>query len=159
MISAIQNFPKVILEMADKISILNHGPFPLCHGDFSHHNVIVDDEYNILGLIDWEAALAGPWEVFGNFPLLLLTIPQSMDTRQKYDEVGKPNNTRLTQKIKDQQAYIAAVEREEDNVPECNHMLSKVLRNSQRRDLATALRLYTVGKVGWYNKLLDDLSK
>jgi aminoglycoside phosphotransferase (APT) family kinase protein len=34
-----------------------------------HNNMVFDDEYNLLGVIDWEAAYAGPWELFGEFPV------------------------------------------------------------------------------------------
>jgi aminoglycoside phosphotransferase (APT) family kinase protein len=36
--------------------VQDKGPFPLCHGDFGHNNMVFDDEYNLLGVIDWEAA-------------------------------------------------------------------------------------------------------
>jgi hypothetical protein len=32
------------------------GPFPLEHGDWNDQNLLVDDEYRIVGVIDWELA-------------------------------------------------------------------------------------------------------
>lgn len=58
--SSVSSFPNSIAKLADRLSICDQGPFPLCHGDFGHNNVIVDDDYEVLGVIDWEHAYAGP---------------------------------------------------------------------------------------------------
>jgi len=84
-VASVELFKEAIDGLADKISIHNYGPFPLCHGDFGHNNIIVDDKYQVLGVIDWESAFAGPWEVFGDFPLTLSTIPSIMDAPWNYD--------------------------------------------------------------------------
>lgn len=33
-----------------------HGPFPLCHLDLHHGNLLFDDDYNLTGVIDWSNA-------------------------------------------------------------------------------------------------------
>lgn len=38
------------------------GPFPLCHVDFHHGNLLFDDEYNLTGVIDWRHAQTVPLE-------------------------------------------------------------------------------------------------
>jgi aminoglycoside phosphotransferase (APT) family kinase protein len=58
-----------------RLNSSNHGPFPLCHGDFGHKDVIVDDESRALGVIDWAMAFAAPWEVFADFPLKFSMVP------------------------------------------------------------------------------------
>ena len=78
-IPSIASFTKSINKLADRLSVHDHGPFPLCHGDFGHNNIIIDNKYRVLGVIDWETAFAGPWEVFGDFPLTLSTVPPAMD--------------------------------------------------------------------------------
>ena len=40
------------------------GPFPLCHLDLHRYNVLVDDDYNITGIIDWSDAQTVPLERF-----------------------------------------------------------------------------------------------
>ena len=62
-IPSVVSFPKSISNLANRLSIRDHGSFPLCHGDFGYNNIIVDDKYQVLGVIDWESAFAGPWEV------------------------------------------------------------------------------------------------
>lgn len=41
-----------------------HGPFPLCHMDFHFNNILVDDDFNITGIIDWSDAQTIPLERF-----------------------------------------------------------------------------------------------
>ncbi|KAK3293768.1 kinase-like domain-containing protein [Chaetomium fimeti] len=38
------------------------GPFPLCHLDLHHGNLLFDDDYNLTGVIDWSQAQTVPLE-------------------------------------------------------------------------------------------------
>lgn len=64
-IAQIASFPPRVGEVASKISARDQGPFPLFHVDFGHNNIVVDDDYNVLGVIDWEHACSVPWERIG----------------------------------------------------------------------------------------------
>jgi hypothetical protein len=47
----------VYLQVASYLGANAHaGPFPLDHGDWHDQNVLVDDDYRIVGVIDWELA-------------------------------------------------------------------------------------------------------
>ncbi|EER39171.1 conserved hypothetical protein [Histoplasma capsulatum var. duboisii H88] len=61
-------FKSAINNRAENISIHNNGACPLCHGGFGHNNIIFDDKHRLLGVIDWEAAVAGTCEITGEFP-------------------------------------------------------------------------------------------
>lgn len=39
-----------------------HGPFPLCHVDLHHGNLLFDDDFNLKGVIDWSQAQTVPIE-------------------------------------------------------------------------------------------------
>jgi hypothetical protein len=41
-----------------------HGPFPLCHTYLHYNNILVDEDYNITGIIDWSEAQTVPLERF-----------------------------------------------------------------------------------------------
>lgn len=154
---SVLSFPESISAIADKLSICDQGPFPLFHGDFGHNNVIVDDDYNVLGLIDWDFAFAAPWELSGNFPLTLQIIPPAMDVPWNYDEAGNPVDEETIQDIADQRHYIATVKAEEENRKlEGPYCLSNVLEDHKRQHIATAMRLYKNGKAGWYSKVADQ---
>ena len=56
-----------ILEQAVPSMIVEeylHGPFPLCHMDLHYNNILVDDEFNITGIVDWTGAQTVPVERF-----------------------------------------------------------------------------------------------
>ncbi|KAJ5652601.1 hypothetical protein N7507_010027 [Penicillium longicatenatum] len=59
-----------------------NGPFPLCHVDFHYNNVLVDDEYNITGLIDWSNAQTVPLERFAIIPEFVAPPAAPIETKQ-----------------------------------------------------------------------------
>ncbi|KAJ6092777.1 hypothetical protein N7486_008066 [Penicillium sp. IBT 16267x] len=149
------SFISLVKAFAGSLSVQDRGPFPLCHGDFGHNNMVFDDKYNLLGVIDWEAAYAGPWELFGEFPLTLSMIPPDMDAPWNYDESGVPKDAESVQR----RDYITAViEKEEEMGVREGYRLSIALQDSRRQHLATAMRLYQRGKPGWYSKVIEKFS-
>ncbi|CAJ2505500.1 Uu.00g128940.m01.CDS01 [Anthostomella pinea] len=74
--------------MASRLSHMNHGPFPLCHADFLHNNIIVDESFKVLGIIDWEGACTFSLELVA-FPSFLNIMPVPFDSPENYD---KDNN-------------------------------------------------------------------
>ena len=149
-------FKTLINDLAESLSVRNNGPFPLCHGDFGHNNIIFDDNYQLLGVIDWEFAFAAPWEISCAFPLTLSTVPPAMSVPWNYDEKGLPKDAEGKQRLLDREEYIAIVrekEREQGLVEGYN--LSSALQDTKRQHLASALGLYRSGKPGWFSKVLD----
>ena len=144
--------------VASRLSNFDNGPFPLIHGDFGHNNAVVDDNYRIIGLIDWEMAFAAPWEIAGDFPLTLSTVPPPMDAPWNYDEVGKPRDPILAQKFANQKDYIANIKDAEDarSVTGLPRLLN-ALQDSYKQHLITAMRLYRSGKVGFYSNLVHEV--
>ncbi|CAG8897234.1 unnamed protein product [Penicillium egyptiacum] len=158
--SSASSFRSSVGTSAESLSVRNRGPFPLYHGDFGHSNMIFDDEYKLLGVIDWEAAFAGPWEISGEFPLTLSIVPPDMDAPWNYDEKGYPKDAGDIQKFADREAYIAVVaEKEREMGLTEGYRLSTALKDSSRQYLATAMRLYQRGMPGWYAKVMERLSK
>ncbi|KDQ53299.1 hypothetical protein JAAARDRAFT_61348 [Jaapia argillacea MUCL 33604] len=47
-----------------------YGPFPLCHLDFHHGNILLDDDFNVVGIVDWSGAQTIPLEGFSIIPEL-----------------------------------------------------------------------------------------
>lgn len=47
------------------------GPFPLCHLDLHYGNMLIDDDYNLTGIIDWSNAQAAPLEQLSVCPKLV----------------------------------------------------------------------------------------
>ena len=58
--------PVVHLDIVKNSSLFKsnrNGPFPLNHLDMGTQNLLMDDEYNIVAIIDWEMAQTAPWEI------------------------------------------------------------------------------------------------
>ncbi|CAH0055826.1 unnamed protein product [Clonostachys solani] len=156
-VPSVTSFTKSVADIAGEISAAHDkGPFPLCHGDFGHNNIIVDDDYRILGVIDWESAFAGPWEVFGEFPLSLSVVPPTMNLPKDYDEAGWPKDPALAQRFVDRVDYIDAVRQEEEGRQTVDHTLSDLLQDTKRQHLITAMHLFENGKPGFYSKVVEN---
>ncbi|KAF3480076.1 uncharacterized protein GIQ15_05423 [Arthroderma uncinatum] len=54
------------------------GPFPLCHLDLHHGNILFDEEYNLTGVLDWSHAQTVPLERFALCPEFI-TFPGRSD--------------------------------------------------------------------------------
>jgi len=80
---------------------------------------MVDDKYNIVGIIDWEGAFVGPVELAAqqtlrhtSYPIPVLdTIPGFTDKR------GKVINKQLIEAFKQKDRFIAAVAARERDMP------------------------------------------
>src|SRR5579859_8024078 len=66
-----------LTEIVESIPEQDAGPFTLHHPDFGV-NIIIDDDYNILAVIDWEQTFTAPIELAGQFPLRLLHFPPDL---------------------------------------------------------------------------------
>lgn len=150
---SIQQFPARFKEAVRKLP-MNHGPFPLRHPDFYHSNIIIDDSYNILSVIDWEGASTVPWEAV-EFPMFLYTVPPPIDLPTKYDRNGYPVIPEIQERWRERQGYIEMVkEAEQRKGLDCK--LSTILASHETQNLATSVRLYKEeGKVGYYCRLLE----
>ena len=85
--ASIHNSSLRLEQLAANIVVRDHGPFPLFNNDFGHNNIVVDDDYKVLGVIDWENAYTAPWEIV-HFPILLQNEPAPIAEPQDYDENG-----------------------------------------------------------------------
>ena len=149
----IAEFPLRLEQLAPKISFRDQGPFPLFHADYGHHNIVVDGNYNVLGVIDWEHACSVPWECI-YFPWTLSVVPAPMVPDNYNDDgIAKDCDTRAI--IDEQKKYIHTVqemERKKGLAP----LLSATLADRATQDVAYAMKLYVEdGICGQYTNILD----
>ncbi|KAB8211879.1 hypothetical protein BDV34DRAFT_219095 [Aspergillus parasiticus] len=93
-------FNALMNDMVEELSKSDEGPFPLCHSDFGHNNMIFDDNYRLLGVIDWEGAFAAPWrqlqqergitEGYGLSPVLQDSQWQHIASAMRLYQSGNP---------------------------------------------------------------------
>ncbi|KAH9210410.1 hypothetical protein DL95DRAFT_427659 [Leptodontidium sp. 2 PMI_412] len=155
---SIIEFPLKVKAVASQISSHDSGPFPVWHRDFLYSNIIVDDNYKILCVIDWEGACTVPWELV-EFPLFLSTVPFSMDAPWNYDQNGEPLDENTRQTWREREEYIKRAAMFE-TIEGIDDKLSAALNNEALQNLAYAIRVYAgIGKLGFYHKIMEPFEK
>ncbi|KAK4140282.1 uncharacterized protein C8A04DRAFT_40069 [Dichotomopilus funicola] len=156
MISIINQFPSQVKAMSSRLSASNNGPFPLCHDDFLHSNIMVDENnFNVTGIIDWEGACTVPWELVA-FPEFLQAMPVSFDLLQNYDSDGQPLDEDERQTWRERQEYIEMVRSAELE----DHLLSTCLGSNRSQALAYAYGAFTsTGKLGFYDRVVEEVER
>lgn len=156
MIGIIGQFPAQIKAMASRILATNNGPFPLCHDDFFHSNIMIDEaDSSVTGIIDWEGACTVPWELIA-FPEFLQAMPASFNLPHKYDREGQPLYEEVRQTWRERQEYIKMVKSAERE----DKMLSTSLGGDRSQALAYAYGAYTsIGKLGFYDRVVEQLER
>jgi hypothetical protein len=150
--ASVKDFPARLKAMVEaKQKILKSGPFPVCHTDLMHSNIVVDNNYKVLGIIDWEGACILPWELV-EYPLFLDTLPRVFSTPDKYDAKGEPLDVDTKQCWHNRREYMEMVRAAENS----DHRLSESLADSRGQSLAYAIRFFNPGKLGFYSQVLDQ---
>ena len=155
-ITIIRQFPSQIKALAGRLSSCNDGPFPLCHDDFLHSNIMVDEAtFKVTGIIDWEGACTVPWELIG-FPEFLISMPRAFDFPHKYDQDGQPFDEETKQEWRERKEYVEMVRLAEKD----DHLLSTHLGSEKSQALAYCYGAFTsIGKLGFYNKVIEEIEK
>lgn len=153
-LQAMQEFPAQLAKLLEQGPLnpeFDKGPFPLRHVDFGHNNIIVDDEWNILGVIDWEYAIAAPWEM----------VSENMTVRHMsrtiwpmyYTDTGAPRDDARVNL--GHQAYLLACVKKWENELGLTDTLSRVMSSEKMVDLAYAFKSYEeYRKPGFYLRML-----
>ncbi|RDW68783.1 uncharacterized protein DSM5745_08543 [Aspergillus mulundensis] len=130
-LSSIHNFPRSVRDLAGKRSACDTGPFPLYHPDFHHSNIIVDDSFAVLGVIDWEGGCAVPWGP------------------DNYDAGGKHRDPDAIRRLSERVQYARFVQEMESELG-VDERLSRLM-DSEIQGLAQAMKVYhDPGKLGFY---------
>ena len=151
--ASILSFPLRVKELAATIPTRNHGPFPLVHNDFGHNNILVDDNWKVLGIIDWEHAWSAPWEVV-DFPVLLRLMPKIIDAAWCHNENGEPVQESAKIKIQDRKDYVNCI-RQAEKRKSLPPLLSTVLTDKAGNDLTGSMSRYSEGIFAEYCKIID----
>jgi hypothetical protein len=144
-IKSINDFPSKLLEFANQFSFQS-GPFPIFHPDLKISNILVDSEYRIQGVIDWEDAIVAPWEVV-EFIKDLTIVPPIMSGQFYKEEL-------VREKLAERERYLQTV-KEKEAARQTDNKLSETLGNRRTQDLAHAFWLYSDGKIGFYSSIFE----
>lgn len=89
--------PLLFKELVRRYCSDDNGPFSLTNRDFGFHNILVDDKFSIIGVIDFDGITAAPKEVVGQFPALCalgspaLGVPPGNEFVKAREEQEKPS--------------------------------------------------------------------
>jgi hypothetical protein len=111
--------------------------------------VLVDSECRIKGVIDWENALVGPWEIIEMIKELTV-VPPALDGafyREKQSDV-----------IAERKGYIQAI-KDGERAMQLDNRLSETLDNGNTQNLAHTFWLFSDGRIGYYSNIIDLLEK
>jgi hypothetical protein len=112
----------------------------------------------MLGVIDWGDAIAAPWAMVA-YPLAVSTLPVAMDVPSNYHADGTPRDAEGIAQHKNREDYLRAV-REAESELGASSKLSEVLSNEKIRDVAAAMKLFSVaGKPGFFTRVLDAFER
>jgi Phosphotransferase enzyme family len=75
--------PLIVQELIHHYCRNTSGPFRLCNTDFGSHNVLVNDKFEVVGVIDWGGLMAAPVELVAQFPSIISGVP-GPTLRQQY---------------------------------------------------------------------------
>jgi hypothetical protein len=78
-------FPSKFMELMQSFESPKSGPFGLANRDFGAHNVLVDNQFNVVGLIDFDGVMAAPSAVVAQLPGFMglsRPVPGFVETRE-----------------------------------------------------------------------------
>lgn len=104
-------------------SVLNHlmrlndtettGPFRLTNRDFGAHNILVDNDFNIVGVLDFDGVMAAPLEVAAQYPTLSFLDVEPPGA--VYSHPAAIERVRITaSRLEEYGGLLGAAERDED---------------------------------------------
>ncbi|EPE04194.1 hypothetical protein F503_04709 [Ophiostoma piceae UAMH 11346] len=135
----------------------NSGPFPLYHPDFLHSNIIVagDDDFSVLGVIDWEGAHTVPVELL-RFPRFLELMPRSFGRASRYGSDGQLVGESDRRMQKACETYLQMVrDAEKELGADC--LLSSSLSDENTQALGHVIDAFGNGRLGLYGQVLDEV--
>jgi hypothetical protein len=145
-LKSIKDFPLKLLNVAQHYTF-QEGPFPIIHTDLYKSNILVNSDYRVQSVIDWENAIVGPWEMV-EFIKDLSIVPPVMDgPLYREDESDR-------EKFADRMRYIEVVEKTE-MARHLDSKLSTVFGDRNTQNLASAIWLYLDGRIGFYSGVFE----
>jgi hypothetical protein len=133
----------------------SEGPFHFNHMDMDMQNILVDDDFNLVAVIDWEFAQSAPWEV-NHYPMPIPLISSDKETagilydaeHMAHRNVSRQVGARLLYRQKFEEAE-RALERRGNPL---GYSIAKVLEG-------TASRIYgLVEKIGVFHGMEEELT-
>jgi hypothetical protein len=119
-----RDFPDRISRLAAHLSSYDRGPFPIFHPDFANHNLLVNDQYDLIGVIDWGGSLTLPREFIQLFPMDLQSLHEIFWKNGPFD--GPRARERQANVEAWQMQYISCIKEEETRLGRSDDLSGKI---------------------------------
>jgi Phosphotransferase enzyme family len=140
---AVISFPSRLKSAVEKRSsrspTTRENRYPIVHRDFLLHNILFDDTYNVVGVIDWEYAHSAPFEVFA----ALTNMYSRFDSKTLHSVTDSDEGRHYIEDVMDE---------EKDIRQRCN--LSKTF-GSILGDIGLCMTHFEEGRAVSFGKLMD----
>jgi hypothetical protein len=124
------------------------GPFPLTHVDFGLHNLLIDDNGDVVSVIDWSNSRASPWESFAIFPLPLSVV---------WTKKNKYPTAKWEKLLADQSFFIETLKKYEKQFCTDSNVSSLMESRSVIAAEAFEALIYDPRQTGRWSSIVDDL--
>ncbi|KAJ4286505.1 hypothetical protein N0V90_013205 [Kalmusia sp. IMI 367209] len=145
-LKSITDFPSRLTHFAQH-HCFQEGPFPIIHTDLYKSNILVDSEYRVQSVIDWEDAIVAPWELV-EFIKDLSIVPPVLDGPLYREEESD-------REIFAERARYVEVVKQMEQTRDLDSKLSAALGDWKVQNLAHAVWLYQDGRIGFYSSIFD----
>jgi hypothetical protein len=145
---AVISFPSRLKSAMEKTTSTNlvtcENRYPIVHRDFLLHNILFDDTYNVVGVIDWEFAHSAPLEVFA----ALTNMYSHFDAKTLHT---------VTEDHEEGRQYIEDVLDEEKDMPQGCRFSNTF--GSILGDIGLCMMHFEEGRAVLFGELLDRYEK
>jgi aminoglycoside phosphotransferase (APT) family kinase protein len=124
------------------------GPFPLTHVDFGLHNLLINDDGDVVSVIDWSNARIAPWESFAIFPLPISVV---WTKRAKYPKV------KWEKLISEQKVFVEALKKYEKQFCTDSNVSSLIASRSVIAAEGFEALVYDRNQVNRWSIIIKDL--
>jgi hypothetical protein len=148
------DFPQRVSSASEFLSSKPNGPLALSHPDFGYHNLLVDNDYNMVAVIDWGGAQVRPIEFSSTFPMFLSSLHPSFWQGGRFDTEERRHHESIlaSQQLK----YKTVMDNEANRL-----QLASVLLDSRslRVMIAGGIIQYSEGNLNPWEWLIDLLER
>lgn len=103
--------------------------FALAHMDMGTQNLLVDDEFNILAVIDWEFAQTAPWQV-SHYPMPFPLIRSDAELDEILRQPAHIAHNNISRQVAAQKMYREKMKQAEDELAQKGQPLAKSIADS-----------------------------
>ena len=131
------------------------GPFHFNHMDMGMQNILIDDDFNFVAVIDWELAQSAPWEV-NHYPMPIPLIFSDTETAEILYDPGHTAHRNVSRQVGARLLYRQKFKEAERALEKkgnpLHHSIAEVLEGKASRIYGLA------GKIGVFHGMEEELT-